>query len=69
MWRWLGRCRGLEILAEKSVDERSSGLEARDERMLSVDDFLLGGPREGLRLSESSSAMLLTLLTCAPGGR
>ncbi len=51
----MGRCRGL-ILEEKSVEERSSGLEAREERMLSTDDFLLGGAREGVRLTPSSAA-------------
>jgi len=61
MWGWVGRCRWL-ILDEKSLEECSSGFEARDERMLSWEDFLLrGAPMEGLRLVRSSSALLCNL--------
>ena len=57
----MGLSRGL-ILEEKSAEERSSGLEAREERMLSVDDFLLGGAREGVRLTLSSAAAAAPVL-------
>lgn len=47
---------------EKSLEERSSGFEARDECMLSWDDFLLrGAPMEGLLRVRSSSALLCNL--------
>lgn len=64
----MGRCRWL-ILEEKSAEERSSGLEAREERMLSIDDFLLGGAREGVRLTPSSAAAAMPVLeTRLPAG-
>lgn len=49
------------------MEERRSGLEASEERPLSVEDLWLGGPSEGLRLTPSSSAMLP--FARLPGGR